>query len=171
MARLFFALWPGEAARGALAALARETARDCGGRAVAGNRLHLTLAFLGEVPAGRVGAVRGAAAAVSAAAFDLVLDRAGSFARAGVAWAGVEPPPPALATLQADLAGRLAAAGFLLERRPFAAHLTLARRVARPVEGRAIAPVGWRVWDFALVETKPGDGRYETIERWPLAGA
>lgn len=171
MARLFFALWPDAAARRALASLAGEVAGRSGGRAVGEDRLHLTLVFLGEVPRDRIPAARAAASGVAVPPFELSLDHIGSFARTGVAWAGVDPPPAELAGLHAALAGRLSEAGFGLEKRAFAAHLTLARRIARPVEGAAIAPIAWRVPEFALVQTQPGDGAYRTLERWALRGS
>jgi len=168
MARLFFALWPDPPARAALAALAEEVAARTGGRAVAADRIHLTLAFLGEVAPAKAGAARAAAAGVAVDEFTLALNGIGAFPRAGVAWAGAEPLPEALAGLQSALAGRLARAGFRLERRAFAAHLTLARRIARPLGPEPIAPIPWCVTDFALVETVPPDGSYRTLERWTL---
>lgn len=51
--RLFFALEPDPAVRRALASLARALARATGGRVPQAEILHLTLAFLGQVPAGR----------------------------------------------------------------------------------------------------------------------
>jgi len=46
--RLFFALWPPREAARALADWAGEVARESGGRATAEEKIHLTLAFLGE---------------------------------------------------------------------------------------------------------------------------
>ena len=40
----------------------------------------------------------------------------------------------------------------------------------RNVATEAIAPVGWRVGSFALVETVRGEGAYRTLAEWPLAG-
>ena len=54
MARLFFALWPDEPARGRLAPLAAEVAAQASGKPVPIAKLHLTLAFLGEVDAARI---------------------------------------------------------------------------------------------------------------------
>ena len=48
--RLFFALWPGDALRTALAAAAAPAVAQVAGQAVPPGNLHVTLAFLGPVP-------------------------------------------------------------------------------------------------------------------------
>src|SRR4029077_1879359 len=100
--------------------------------------------------------------------FDLGLDEAGSFRASRVAWAGAGHAPRALASLQSDLAGELARAGFELESRPFAAHVTLVRRAAAAIASEPIAPVAWRVDEFVLVASDTGRGTYEVGRRWGL---
>ena len=170
MARLFFALWPDAGARAALAAKAGEVARRCGGRPVPAANLHLTLAFLGEVDPGAMPALRDAASLARAEAFGLELDQLGAFARAGVAWAGCRRAPAALLELQSGLARRIRDAGVALDERPFAAHLTLARRIRTPLAPEAMEPVRWRVKSFALVESVRGEGAYRTLADWILEG-
>ena len=168
MARLFFALWPSAGARSGLASLATEVAAQSGGRAVPEAKIHLTLAFLGEVAPQRMASALSVAGSLAGQAFDLELDRIGSFPRAGVAWAGASRTPPALEALAAALANGLRCAGVELEERPFAAHVTLARRIIRrPVE-RAVAPIAWQAREFALVESDLRTGHYATRERWEL---
>lgn len=95
-------------------------------------KLHLTLAFLGELD--DVG-VQAAIAATRAAAADtrpfrVALAASGYFGsrRAPrVVWAGVGGDTRALLAAQRHLADALAARGFPREQRPFAPHLTLAR--------------------------------------------
>ena len=170
MPRLFFACWPSEDAARELARLAPEVATRSGGRPVPAGKIHLTLAFLGDIGDERFAALEAAACEVHGEPFTLVLDRLGAFRRAGVAWIGASDPQPALVRLQAGLATALAARDFELEARPFAPHVTLARRVERPIRDEAVAPLAWRVTDFALVRSVLGTGRYETLRRWPLAG-
>lgn len=168
MARLFFALWPDDAARAALADLARSTAGRYGGRPVPAANLHLTLVFLGEVDPARIGALRSAAEGLACPGFPFQLDRIGGFRRAGVAWAGCRRPPPALLSLQSTIEGRIREAGFSPDDRAFAAHLTLARRVREPVEPEDMQAVEWRANAFALVESARGEGAYRTLAEWPL---
>jgi 2'-5' RNA ligase len=166
--RLFFAIVPAEDALRELARAAADIAAGTGGRAMAGDKIHLTLAFLGEIAEDRVPDARAAASAVRARPFTLVLDRLGSFRRAGVAWAGASMPDPELLRLQGTLAVHLEARGFALEVRPFAPHVTLARKVERPLAARELEAVGWRVTDFTLVRSNLETGKYETLERYPL---
>jgi 2'-5' RNA ligase len=166
--RLFLALWPDAQAREKLGALAHDLAVVAEGKPVPLEKVHLTLAFLGEVPQARMADVVRAAAATSGERFDLVLDRVGSFRGARVAWAGASEPPPRLVALQASLAANLRSAGFTLEERAFAPHLTLVRKVARSVPRAAIAPIASAAREFALVRSETGTGRYTTLETWPL---
>ena len=170
MARLFFALWPDETAREALAARAREIAGRCGGRPVPAANLHLTLVFLGEVDPSRIEPLRRAAVGVAGSAFTLALDRVGGFRRAGVAWAGCRQSPAGLIGLQAGLERRIREAGFSPDDRPFTPHLTLARRVRVPVEPQDVEPVSWRAKAFALVASARGEGTYRTLAEWSLEG-
>ena len=128
--------------------------------------LHLTLAFLGEVEDARIGVLAQVAAAMQGSAFGLVLDRVGSFPKARVAWAGSRLPDGAMVEFQGRLARDLAQQGFGIEDRPFAPHLTLARKAGAALPPSAIAPIGWRVEDFALVRLRAG--RYETLASWRL---
>ena len=171
MARLFFALWPGADGARSLATVARSLAELAQGKPTPPEKIHLTLAFLGDMDEERAQAARLAASKVRAGAFSFALDIVGSFKRSGVAWAGASQPVAGLEGLQAILASRLAAAGFALEDRPFAAHVTLARRIARRVPRAPMPPLEWRAREFTLVRTEPGSGRYTIVESWPLAEA
>ena len=92
--------------------------------------LHLTLAFLGEVPEERAAPAAEALREAGTRPFELVFDRAGRFRREGgdIWWAG-GPENPALLALRRRLARALAERGFALEERRFTPHVTLARRV------------------------------------------
>ena len=169
MARLFFAVWPDASAAAALARLAREVADAAGGRAVPAEKLHLTLAFLGEVEESRRHSLSDCARPL-AGRFRLDLNRVGSFRRARVGWAGASAPPRELIQAQEMLAGRLAAAGFALEERQYTPHVTLARRIERPIPPAGMAPIAWNASELTLVRSESGTGRYTVLERWPLEG-
>lgn len=167
MPRLFFAIWPDAAARECLAALAQDVAQAARGKPVPAANLHLTLAFLGEIDAARVPALAEIAARIEARAFRLRLDRVGSFPKARVAWAGCAKPPVDLVQLQATLAAALIGQGFALEERPFAPHLTLARKAMVALPPARIEPVEWDVDGLALLASRAG--RYETVAGWRLS--
>jgi 2'-5' RNA ligase len=165
--RVFFALWPDDATRSALVRATKRAVRLCGGRPIAKERLHITVAFLGAVTAEQVDGVR-TVAPVAVGPFDLTLDLVGVWPQSRVLWFAGRHVPDALNALERELWARLAQQGFAPEQRIYRPHVTLARR-ARPVE-ETVDPVTWRVTDLALVESLP-HGRnvhYEVLERWPL---
>ena len=166
--RLFFALWPPDAARAKLARVGEGLAREAQGRPIPAAKLHVTLAFLGEVTADRLEAAREAAARSPGAGFRIAIDRIGSFRDAHIAWAGCSETPTALIDLQARLAAELRAAAFGLEERRFTAHVTLVRRAARPVPPAAVPAITWTARDFALVRSDTGRGTYTVMEEWRL---
>jgi 2'-5' RNA ligase len=166
--RLFLALWPGDAVRRALAEVAESLAELASGKAVPAEKIHLTLCFLGEIADSRVGAVREAGLSVRAPRFELVIDHVGSFRKARVAWAGSSSVPPALTELQSALDSALRLRDFRLEDRPFAPHVTLARKIERPVPRAPMPAIRWRPPGLALVHSQAGTGRYEVLETWPL---
>ena len=166
--RLFFAVWPDEAAARALEVLGLALADVAGGRPVPREKIHLTLAFLGEVANGRVAQAVSAGAEAHARGFRLRLDEVGSFRRAGVGWAGCRETPPELAALQSSLAKALGARGFSLDERGFTPHVTLVRRIANTVPRAPTEPIAWHADAMTLVRSESGSGRYVVMENWPL---
>jgi len=131
--------------------------------------LHLTLAFLGEVPSVRVADAAAVAGGMVFSPFTLTLDRVDYWKHNRIVWVGGESPE--LATLAASLGHGLRAAGFRLEARPFVAHMTLLRD-ARCAEAPAPAvQIAWPVSEFTLVESRlaPGGSRYDIVGRWLAA--
>ncbi|MEO8741286.1 MAG: RNA 2',3'-cyclic phosphodiesterase [Casimicrobiaceae bacterium] len=168
--RLFFALWPAPRTRAALARVAGQVADETGGRAVAADNLHLTLAFLGERPADLVARLSEVAAGIECAAFTLQLDDVGYWRKTGLAWLGAVAPPVELTNLQRELVRVLAGVGVEQEARLFAAHITLVRRIGTIVPRRLASRIAWHVDSFSLVASELGreGARYSVVETWPL---
>lgn len=157
--RLFFAVWP---PAGTAAAL--ETwARGLDGRVIPAARIHLTLAFLGEAEPGKAAA---AARRVSARPHDLPIDEPGYWKHNRIVWAGPRETPAALKALVEALHLELHRAAYILEPRPFAAHVTLLRNAPRPAELPALPTVDWPVNEFTLVRS--AGQVYEVLERFPV---
>ena len=169
--RVFFAVWPDPSLRTSLAALAADVAREARGRPTARENIHLTLAFLGEQPASRMAALCALAARVDGARFALTLDEIGCFRKAGIAWLGASTPQLELIALQKRLTSELRARGFPVDERPYAPHLTLARRVELGIRRSLTIPIVWRVSSFALMasETMASGPSYRSLAEWPLA--
>ena len=166
--RVFFAVWPDAAAARRLDDLGREAHARCGGRRMRRDGLHMTLAFIGEVPVERLDELCAAAAGVAGEAFRLELDRIACWRHNRIVWAGCAQAPLPLLTLVGRLRARLAAAGLPLDERDFAAHLTLLRD-ARCEDLPAFDPIAWPVGEFVLAASRPeGGGNYDVIGRWAL---
>jgi len=172
--RLFFALWPEEAARLALATGTARAVRHCGGRPVPAANLHVTLMFLGSVSSERIPEVRSLARAVAAACAQeqplaLTFDRLVHWSVPHILCALAEAPDAA-ARLAAALKDVAAATGFAPDLKPFRAHVTVARKVLHAAHLPALRPVLWCFNDFALIDsrTEPSGPIYSVIESYPL---
>ena len=174
--RLFFALWPDSTLRERLARAVREAVHECGGRPVPLEQWHLTLAFLGAVPAARVVELAALARAAARAAdvpetgLELSLGRLADWPQPQVRCVLPIEPAPALGRLARALADVLSAAGFVPDLKPFHAHVTVARKVTRPSAPRHLRVVHWRFERFALLESRtlPSGAVYSVVETYPL---
>lgn len=162
--RVFFALMPPAPVAQEIAAAARALAVD--GRAVESERLHLTLAFVGNVTGDQRDRLLDAGDTVRMPAFTLVIDRAGAFRRAGIDWLAPSAPPAALLDLVQKLYKNTLCG---IDDRVFRPHITIARR-AGALKAGAIAPIRWPVTDFSLMASgsQGAPGAYRELRRWPL---
>lgn len=163
--RLFFALWPSSNIRTEIARR-RRLIDGLSRRPVPEHNLHLTLLFLGDQPADRVREVIMAAGEPELPGFELVLDRLGWFARARVAWLG-GPATARGKALVSALTAREDALGLAFDRRPWAPHVTLFRKVDARPNLPEIEPLVWPVRQFALIESVSGRP-YEALARFDL---
>ena len=151
------------------------------------DQAHLTLVFLGHHPESMVAQLGGAFTEVFARypRMPLRLHSGGTFPPgrpARVAWAGVKAPPE-LPTLQHDVADAAAALlDWEPEKRPFHAHVTLARcnpawprRLAERFHGEVQGPWGeeWLASEGVLYRSRlsPRGAQYEALERFPMRPA
>lgn len=169
-ARVFFALWPAAPVAKRLHALGGEAHAVCDGRRMRRETLHITLAFIGDVAQERLPALFAVGDRVGAEAFTLVLDRLASWRHNRIVWAGAHETPRPLAALVGRLNAELAAAGFPVEQRSFAAHVTLLRNARATLPERAVEPIEWRVDGFALMQSqRREDGaHYTPIRQWAV---
>lgn len=189
-ANLFFALWPDQGCAGRLSSLAEDFAARLGGRAMQKDTLHLTLAFVGrgkddclsdlmalagEVAEALLGSRREAVSCGAAEVPVISLDRLGCWRAKGILWAASDRLPPQCTILADRLRDGLVARGYVLAPRPFAAHVTLVRRIrvlpaAGELEVLKETPIAWACKDFVLVRSH-ADRRgpaYERLGAWCL---
>ncbi|MCH8993463.1 MAG: RNA 2',3'-cyclic phosphodiesterase [Chloroflexi bacterium] len=149
--------------------------------------IHVTLKFLGDVDEARVEEIS-SALADAIEPFELRLQPAalGGFggARLRVVWVGLQGDVDALSALAGRVDAALTPLGFPKERRPFAAHLTLARVPDQvpPAERRKLAALidGYRspplpsmiVTDVSLMQSTlgPRGSVYQRLASFPREG-
>ncbi len=179
MPRLFVAIELPDEIRETLGSVSRGLP---GARWVAPENMHLTLRFLGDLDDEQTETVRVALATVDADCFELRLRGLGQFLSGRLPttlWAGVDANP-SLEELHASVARALFGVGIPLERRPFHAHVTIARlqsvnlrRLHEYLTEYADLETGaFPAREFALVSSqlRPEGPLYTIEETYPLRG-
>lgn len=167
--RLFFAIIPDKSTSVSLHANGNSLARFSRGQVVGPERLHLTLAFLGEVPAERRDELLAIGQSLPRLAGAVwTIDRVGGWPN-GIVWAGSSQPCPALSELAAALQQGLVQAGFPTEARPFVPHVTLLRRARHRLTPRDITPLRFVLRRVSLMESilTPQGPQYRELQHWP----
>lgn len=133
----------------------------------------MTLAFIGAVSPGQLAVLQDIAGKVDGEPFDLRLDRLDCWPHNRIAWLGCGKTPSRQRRLFAALAGGLAAAGFVLDKRSFTPHVTLARNARCDHLPVLEHPIHWPVSELVLVESylQASGARYRELARWPLQPA
>lgn len=185
--RLFVAVPLSESARAAVAEVVeRIRADEPEGRGVRWVRLdglHITLRFLGPTPESRVADVAAAVAttAVGVAPFAIRIAGADAFPPVGrprTLWLDLDRGVDDLAGLAARLDDALADLGWERERRPFRAHLTLARADGVRAGPATVAALRAAAAELAiespiervvLFESITGSGRARYVDRADVA--
>lgn len=135
---------------------------------------HITLQFLGSVTAQQYPCVLDQLRSVHSQPLRIAADRIGTFARAGILYAGIKSCPQLL-ELQKSITAATRSCGFALEDRPYLPHITSARTHARTRRLSAIAENtmgpnlfhSFTAQGFALYETVAGPpSRYEIREEF-----
>ena len=164
--RLFFALWPDNRQRDRMRDFISPVARLVEGRAVDRRNWHITLAYIGDFPEGRIDELLEAKSKLQVEPFRLRFDRLEFWPRPKIA--ALVPPtlPPELERLVEDLQGRVLAAGVNPEhQRVYRPHVTVCRN-ARTFETQRLAQSAITEWsNFELVESvsEPGGATYRPI--------
>ncbi|HRZ86846.1 MAG TPA: RNA 2',3'-cyclic phosphodiesterase [bacterium] len=164
----------------ALGELQRQLKRGGAGmKWVEPENIHLTIKFLGDVPADRIDEVKTAVAGVAARSggIDMSFANIGVFPdlrRPRVVWAGVEQGKEELGRLAEDIEAACGALGFAKEERPFVSHVTIARvkelgspqrflESLRPHQGKEFGRM--RATRLSLIKSTltPNGPKYDTI--------
>jgi 2'-5' RNA ligase len=162
--RYFFAVWPPAETARAL----EQWAKALQGRLTPAAKIHLTLAFLGAVaPEKAIAAAR----RVRARPHAIPIEKAQYWKHNRIVWAGPRDTPAELGRLVGELDAELDRAGYALEQRPYAAHVTLVRNASRPEELAQLPALDWPVTEFTLARSSSSakGSVYDVVERFALA--
>jgi 2'-5' RNA ligase len=176
--RLFFALWPDDDVRKQLkqcqqSQLFKQSLLvNDGSRPVFPGNLHMTLAFLGNVNADQKACAEQVANGIQCSPFKFTVDTADHWSKPRILWVGPSEMPEALVSLATELRDGAVECGVQMDMRPYNAHVTLMRKIARLPEGLAIRPFPWVAKRFVLIEstTRPEGVKYEVVREWELEG-
>ncbi len=134
--------------------------------------IHVTLKFLGDVPASRIDEI-GQSLKSTCAAFSpmhLIVGSLGAFPsllHPRIAWAGLDGDIETLCLLARRIDAALASLGYSPESRPFAPHLTLAR-VRQEASGRVRASLGEALASTAVQRVPSFDALSASVMRSQL---
>lgn len=169
--RLFFALWPTDQVRHAIAKTLSQLSPPINGRIMPSHNLHLTLHFVGSVSDEAKDCMHLAARSIKANSFEINLDRFAGFPKAKIFWMGCQDVPDELLQLHQTLGEMIENCGYQHEKREYVPHVTLMKKCLSPVSDLDVFSIPWSVDAFALIEsTSAADGvNYQVIEKYSLA--
>lgn len=156
--RLFVAITLSPAFRQAVLETMEQLRAQCAsGSFTRPENLHITLAFLGELPS--PAPARQALEQVDFAPFPITLQMAGRYSE--MWWAGLRHSPQ-LSALSEQVRRELGKQGISFDRKPFRPHITLARRAVLLSPGSAslkVEPVSMQVESIVLMKSQRMQGR------------
>ena len=171
---VFFGLMPDDTIRGRMveAVKSLRANHDPQGRWLKPARYHMTLHFLGtfsELPEDRIAAAIRGAEGLRSPAFDLTLDRAGSFS-GGIGWLGCARVEPPLQHLWEELRQALAREHVATKgHTQFVPHVTVLRDARKSMPDVAIEPIRWPIREVMLIDSQLGDrNEYRPLGSWKL---
>ena len=174
-ARLFFALWPDLATQRQLGSAVEQMRLDvlCGGRKTKLENIHLTLVFLGDVDTARLPLLRQVADGITESktgAFDFTIEEIGYWRHNRIVYLAPREVPAELIQLVSILEDGVSNAGFSVERRPYAPHITLMRNALCRNLPELSAPIAWQAREWLLVKSEQTSGGsvYAPVGRWSL---
>jgi RNA 2',3'-cyclic 3'-phosphodiesterase len=174
--RLFFGIFPDSETRMRIAAAARALKLDGSPPLVPAENYHMTLAFVGEVPASQVAALLEIGGSQRTRGFTVRFDAYEYWPQARVMVATAREFPASLARLWQQL--RTDLAKHKLAPKPIPAHtcerlqphVTIARRVSVSPVLPVMAAFAWPMQTLSLIHSDTAGARsvYTVVDSWPL---
>lgn len=171
MKRLFFALWPDDETRQNIIQFDK-LLTNSKLRKVRSKNLHVTLVFLGNVELEQEEKIVAAANAIKAPAIEMQFDQLTFWQqKRGILSLTSSSQPQSLLNLVEQLQDIVLAQDVALEKRPYTAHITLARNLKTLPDISVKPPIDWHSQSFVLVHSVSTDHGvdYQVINTWPLS--
>jgi 2'-5' RNA ligase len=168
--RLFYAAVPDAATRLQIEAAADTLPLDAGAARVARHNLHLTLAFVGDISAVELPALRNIGAALTAPRFALHFDAYEYWPKPEVVVVAARTIPEPLERLWREVHAALAGHQWAQNPKRLRPHVTLARKVVQAPTLPALSAFDWRVREWCLMraDTSGGGAVYTVVDTWSL---
>jgi RNA 2',3'-cyclic 3'-phosphodiesterase len=168
--RLFFAALPDTATRDLIAAAAQALPLEADARRVPAANYHVTLAFVGEVPAAQVPLLLDIGRGLRQGNFTVRFDAYEYWPKPEAVVAAARSAPAALERLWQALHRALARHRWALEPKRLRPHVSLARKVSQAPVLQAMSWFDWPVSEFSLMRSDLGAAQpaYTVVDTWPL---
>jgi RNA 2',3'-cyclic 3'-phosphodiesterase len=163
--RVFFALRPDFEVTRQLIQVGRQLILESRSRRIDPKNYHMTLAFVGEVPAAKLAVLQQIGRSLHARRFNFSCNSIEFWREPQVVVAAARVAPPGLLDLWRKLNDAI---GLPQER--LRAHVTLARKVTQAPVPQAMSPVVWRATNFSLIRSDTGgvESAYTVLDTWSL---
>jgi RNA 2',3'-cyclic 3'-phosphodiesterase len=168
--RLFFALLPDSQVRHTITTAAHALELGAASALVPPENYHVTLAFVGEVPASQIPALLNIGAAQRSAKFAIRFDAYEYWPTPKVVVVAARECPQSLEGLWQRLQTDLARHDLAPEHQHLRPHVTLARKVSQAPVLQAMSAIGWSAQAFSLMHSNTAGARpiYTVVDTWPL---
>ncbi len=168
--RLFFAVSPPIAVRNSIAAAALRLPLEAGAALVPPENYHLTLAFVGEVPAAQLATVREIGGSQHSGSFTVRFDAYQYWPEPAVLVAAAREIPSSLARLWERIHADLARHELARKPELLRPHVTIARKVSQAPVLQAMSVFAWKAQTFSLMQSNRDGDRsiYTVLDTWPL---
>ncbi len=168
--RMFFAAVPTPPTRECISAAARAAQLEPEARLVPAENYHVTLAFVGAIPASRLPELQAVGRAQRAHRFALRFDAYEYWPKPEVIVAAARTIPAALDLLWRQIHRDLAAHQWALDPKRLRPHVTLARKVSQAPVLQAMSPFEWWVEAVSLIrsDASGSESAYTVVDTWPL---
>jgi RNA 2',3'-cyclic 3'-phosphodiesterase len=168
--RLFFALLPDSETQQRITTAARELRLDPASPLVRPESLHMTLAFVGKVPALKVALLRKIGDAQRIPAFTIRFDEYEYWPKAKAVVAAARESPASLNLLWRQIHDALAKHNLAPTHDRLRPHVTLARKVSQAPVLQAMSAFDLRAQAFSLMHSDTTGVRplYTVVDTWPL---